>query len=186
MGYLDGKRRDGEFGQPDLVLANSRDLVIIEMKVRGNEGAQQKYDAGQLLKYANLARYAVDRLGFHQVCHLILVPRHGPTPFLHRKRWIKEHDPATGRIVVRIEGLAEAAQKPKWRRRLARSDTQAELSDMLERMPVVAGHYDQLRTPVAGPREAESWVRASRVQLEKLTRDSEPSGHGPGEDGLTA
>ena len=54
-GWLDGKRTDRSFGQPDLLLVNDTQLIMVEMKVRGKATAAEQYDADQLVKYLILS-----------------------------------------------------------------------------------------------------------------------------------
>lgn len=144
------------------------------MKVRGNKGAVQKYDSGQLMKYGNLASYAMRVLGFQEVCHLILAPRRGANLFLHRNRWIQDIDPHTGRVALRLEGLATAARKTKWRELPGDPARWNSLRDVLEKMPVVVRHYDELTIPTTADGDATR-LRAWQVQIERIVQDSEPA-----------
>ena len=100
---------DRQLGQPDLLLLGERDLVMVEMKVRG-AASKARYDAPQLRKYLNLATYAFRHLAVERVCHLILTPRADPSPFFRASEWVERIDEATGEAVFRIDRLAVAAR----------------------------------------------------------------------------
>jgi len=177
-GWLEAKRYDHEFGQPDLLLVSDRQLVMVEMKVRGNKGAVQKYDASQFVKYANLAIYAHEHLGLEDICHVILTPRGGQSPFLRPDLWIQETDAGSGRMTINLDGLEEAVRKTGWYDRLSDPEARSKYADLFRGMPVMLKHYDQLGRATPGVRESRSWLRAAHIQLDRLIDASEPAKRG--------
>lgn len=175
-GWLDGKRPDGEFGQPDLLLINERQLVMIEMKVRGKATANAKYDPDQLLKYLNLADWTLANTSMDQVCHLIATPRGGSDPFVRRKEWVSSEDTKTGALRIRIDGLPLAVRKGKWKDRLAESGQGAKLERLLSVVPIHHVRYDALVSASLELRDSDPWSQVALRQFARLREDAEPQG----------
>jgi len=170
-GCIDGRRTDGAFGQPDLLVVGDKELVMVEMKVRGNK-SDHKYGEKQLLKYLTLAAYAFDYFGLDEVCHLILVPKEGPTPFQHKNSWIQSIDLITGMVHLRLDGLMKAAEGTNWRRLLQMSDGDSTLAHLVRDVPVKQIFYSSLLQSDSSP--ADPWISEARRQLDRLARDAEP------------
>jgi hypothetical protein len=171
-GCVDTGGTKDKFGQPDLLLVGDKELVMVEMKVRGNK-SDQKYSETQLLKYLTLANYAFDYLGLYEVFHLILVPAGGPTPFKHKDRWIQSIEETTGSIQFRLDGLEKAAEGTKWKELLEASSGSSKLEHLISKVPVRRVFYSDLRPPQPNP--SDPWITEARQQLERLARHAEPS-----------
>jgi hypothetical protein len=106
--YFPGKRVDSRFGQPDLLLAGERALILLEMKVRGGS-AQAKYTADQFLKYLRLANEARQRHSSEvRTLHILTAPDDGGTVISSARRWLKEPPSIGKNLQIDIGGLLAA------------------------------------------------------------------------------
>jgi hypothetical protein len=174
--WRNGKAVKLHFGQPDLLLANDRQLLMIEMKVRGGD-AKERYDAWQLLKYLNVAEYAQSCLGLDDVAHLILRPAASPNVFGNDEAWMVRCPRGAGRVAVRVAGLLAVAERNKWRRGAGRDAVRRALEKLVNGVPIHVGSYDETyAAALSSPAPEGPWHTAALEQLATLSADAMPSG----------
>lgn len=176
-GWLGGQRTDRSFGQPDLLLISEAQLIMVEMKVRGKATAAAQYDAGQLIKYVNLAQYAREHLGMTDIAHLILAPTTGRETFYHQSDWVERIDPASGAVDFRLDGLPDGARPGCWRDYLSDPKNRRLVGTRLAAVPVRLRSYRQIAECAARQVDSDPGVAAVVRQLKILVQDSEHASH---------
>ena len=133
----EGKRSDGKFGQPDLLLDGDNCTVLVEMKVRGKK-AHACYDPKQLLDYLILAA-ALRRAGScaEPIVHIVLAPKLATGLFSQGKRWLSEVPRAGGLLKIDSDGFAGTLRSMTRRRRPIPEERIATAIEQLPLTPII-------------------------------------------------
>jgi hypothetical protein len=110
---LGGKRADGRFGQPDLVLMADSVLVSGEMKVRGGP-AREKYNADQHFKYLRLAsEFCLSAPTPTRCYHLIIAPLGGSRIISRPGAWLLTPVSDGRPLEISASGMIATLSDPK-------------------------------------------------------------------------
>lgn len=139
---IDGKRRDGVFGQPDLVLVGADAAMSMEMKFRGG-GAAASYDPSQHAKYLLLAEALRQKYGLQLVHHLLLAPFGDGRIVTRAEKWLQGPVCGGQPIDPIVEGLL-AGLSPRQRGLLLADGGMPRVADLTARMPTRAVDLGEL------------------------------------------
>ena len=167
---FEGRRRDGDFGQPDLLFLGGDTALSIEMKVRGG-AARAVYDAVQHFRYLRLGEEKTSpRRSYRRARHVLLAPICEARVVRNQQAWLEEA-PAHGKSLrVRAERFRDSLD-PRRRAEAIQMERQNRWGQFLGGVEAVAL---DLREVVASFGEAEavdpSWTEAMRNQAEKCVK----------------
>jgi hypothetical protein len=165
-----GRRRDGDFGQPDLLFLGGDTSLSIEMKVRGGN-ARAVYDADQHYRYLRLGEELTSpERPYRRARHVLLAPICEARVIRNQEAWLTEV-PEHGRSLrVRADRFRDFLE-PRRREEVLRMESENRWEEFLERIGSVVL---DLRVVVAlfGENEAEdaSWTELMRDQAGKCGR----------------